>query len=112
MDNVQRFEQLDQRHQEKRRELETRLGKICRMIKPLIDNQDLFNEESMVDIDELQQLITDTEAEQRVINSLGPIRDCLGLLENQMKELQNNLIENQARRSKRPKYRSENEIQG
>lgn len=36
-------------------------------------------------------------------SSLGPIRDCLGLLENQMKELQQNLIENHVRRSKKSK---------
>ncbi|CAF2108518.1 unnamed protein product, partial [Rotaria magnacalcarata] len=105
LDNVQRFEQLDQRHQEKRKELEIRLGKICKSIKPLIDNQHLFKENSIIDFDELQDLITDTEAEQRVTTSLGPIRDCLGLLESQMKELQHNLIENHARRSQRWKYK-------
>lgn len=42
-----------------------------------------------------------------VFSSLGPIRDCLGLLESQMKELQDNLIENHARRSKRSQERSE-----
>ena len=42
-----------------------------------------------------------------MISSLGPIRDCLGLLESQMKELQENLIENHARRSKRSQERSE-----
>jgi len=96
---------LDQRHQEKRKELEIRLGKICKIIRPLIYNQYLFKEDSIINIDELQQLITDTEAEEKVINSLGPIRDCLGLLESQMKELHDNLIENHARRSKRSKYR-------
>ncbi|CAF4696429.1 unnamed protein product, partial [Rotaria socialis] len=105
LDNVQRFEQLDQRHQEKRKELEIRLGKICKSIKPLIDNQHLFKENSIIDFNELQDLITDTEAEQRVTTSLGPIRDCLGLLESQMKELQHNLIENHARRSQRWKYK-------
>ena len=40
-----------------------------------------------------------------VNSSLGPIRDCLGLLESQMKELQENLIENHARRSKKSKER-------
>lgn len=40
-------------------------------------------------------------------SSLGPIRDCLGLLESQMKELQENLIENHARRSKKSKERSD-----
>ncbi|CAF0778122.1 unnamed protein product [Rotaria sordida] len=105
LDNVQRFEQLDQRHQEKRKELEIRLGKFCKAIKPLIDNQHLFTDNSIIDIDELQGLIAETEAEERVTSSLGPIRDCLGLLESQMKELHHNLIENHARRSKRWKYK-------
>jgi hypothetical protein len=35
---------LDQRHQEKRKELEARLGKICKIVRPLIDNQYLFKE--------------------------------------------------------------------
>lgn len=42
-----------------------------------------------------------------MFSSLGPIRDCLGLLESQMKELQENLIENHTRRSKRSQERSE-----
>ncbi|CAF3336486.1 unnamed protein product [Rotaria sp. Silwood1] len=105
LDNVQRFEQLDQRHQEKRKELETRLGKICKAIKPLIDNQYLLKDNSIIDIDELEELIADNEAQERVTTSLGPIRDCLGLLESQMKELQHNLIENHARRSTRWKYK-------
>ncbi len=43
----------------------------------------------------------------RLINSsLGPIRDCLGLLESQMKELHDNLLENHARRSKKSKFQS------
>ncbi|CAF1066100.1 unnamed protein product [Adineta ricciae] len=99
LDNVQRFEQLDHQHQTKRKELETRLGKFCQMIRPLIDNQHLFRQNSLIDINELQRLITDTEAEEKVTNSLGAIRDCLGLLENQMKDLHHNLIENHARRS-------------
>jgi hypothetical protein len=35
---------LDQRHQEKRKVLETRLGKICNIVRPLIDNQYLFKQ--------------------------------------------------------------------
>jgi hypothetical protein len=74
---------LDQRNQEKRKELEKRLGKICRIVRPLIDNHYLFREvrnttlilrrlnffskEPMIDMDELQQIITDTEAEEKVI---------------------------------------------
>ena len=38
------------------------------------------------------------------LSSLGAIRDCLGLLENQMKDLHHNLIENHARRSSKWKY--------
>ncbi|UJR33572.1 hypothetical protein I4U23_021010 [Adineta vaga] len=105
LDNVQRYEQLDQQSQEKRKELETRLGKFCKMIRPLIDNQHLFKQNSIIDIDEIQRLITDTEAEEKVTNSLGAIRDCLGLLENQMKDLHHNLIENHARRSSKWKYK-------
>ncbi|CAF3671069.1 unnamed protein product [Adineta steineri] len=109
LDNVQRFEQLDQRNQEKRKELEIRLGNFCKIIKPLIDNQHLSKEKSIIDLDELQQLITDTEAEERVTNSLGPIRDCLGLLEIQMKDLHDNLIENHARHSTKWKSKVEPE---
>lgn len=38
-------------------------------------------------------------------SSLSPIRDCLSLLEAQMKDLHHNIIENHARRSKRWKYK-------
>jgi hypothetical protein len=44
LDNVKRFEQLDLSHEEKRRELETRLGKFCTITRPLINNQKLFIE--------------------------------------------------------------------
>jgi len=44
LDNVQRFEQLDQQHQQKRKDLEQRLGQICKIVRPLIDHQDLFKE--------------------------------------------------------------------
>jgi hypothetical protein len=43
-DTVKRYEQVDLRHQEKRRELETRLGKFCAITKTFIDNQNLFIE--------------------------------------------------------------------
>ena len=44
LDTVKRYEQADIRHQEKRRELETRLGKFCAITKIFIDNQKLFIE--------------------------------------------------------------------
>jgi hypothetical protein len=38
-------------------------------------------------------------------SSLSPIRDCLSMLEAQMKDLHHSIIENHARRSKRWKYK-------
>jgi len=100
LENVQRFEQLDQQNQEKRRNLESRLGQFCQLIRPILDQQT-----NSIDLRQLEELVNDTEAEARVTTSLGSIRDCLGLLENQMKDLHHNLIENHAQRSQRWKYK-------
>ncbi|CAF3690411.1 unnamed protein product [Rotaria sordida] len=105
LNNVKRFEQMDSRHQEKRRQLETTLGKFRSIVKPLIDNQQLFTENSIININELKKLVAEVDTEEKLNNSLSPIRDCLSLLEAQMKDLHHNIIENHARRSKRWKYK-------
>ncbi|CAF3603471.1 unnamed protein product [Rotaria sp. Silwood1] len=105
LNNVKRYEQMDLRHQEKRRELETKLGQFRSIVKPLIDNQQLFTENPIININELKKLVTEVDTEEKVTNSLSPIRDCLSLLEAQMKDLHHNIIENHARRSKRWKYK-------
>ncbi|CAF0726794.1 unnamed protein product [Adineta steineri] len=56
-------------------------------------------------MDKLRKLIGEVDTEKRVSNSLSPIRDCLGLLEAQMRDLHHGIIENHARRSKRWKYK-------
>ncbi|CAF1269614.1 unnamed protein product [Rotaria sordida] len=105
LNNVKRFEQMDSRHQEKRRQLETTLGKFRSIVKPLIDNQQLFTKNSIININELKKLVAEVDTEEKLNNSLSPIRDCLSLLEAQMKDLHHNIIENHARRSKRWKYK-------
>ncbi|CAF3042476.1 unnamed protein product [Rotaria sp. Silwood2] len=105
LNNVKRLEQMDLRHQEKRRELEAKLGKFRSILKPLIDNQQLLTENPIINVNELKKLVTEVDTEEKVTNSLSPIRDCLSLLEAQMKDLHHNIIENHARRSKRWKYK-------
>lgn len=61
MENVQRFEQLDQQNQEKRRNLESRLGQFCQLIRPILDQQT-----NSIDLRQLEELVNDTEAEARV----------------------------------------------
>ncbi len=73
---------MDLCHEEKRRELETRLGKFCRITRPLINNQQLFIEVNyrknqseiirlcfqnpIINIEDLRKLIAETDNEERV----------------------------------------------
>ncbi|CAF5079042.1 unnamed protein product, partial [Rotaria sp. Silwood1] len=66
LNNVKRYEQMDLRHQEKRRELETKLGQFRSIVKPLIDNQQLFTENPIININELKKLVTEVDTEEKV----------------------------------------------
>ncbi|CAF1401674.1 unnamed protein product, partial [Adineta steineri] len=105
LDNAKRLEQADVRNKDKRRELETKVTKFCTITRPLVENRQLFKENPIINMDELRKLIGEVDTEKRVSNTLSPIRDCLGLLEAQMRDLHHGIIENHARRSKRWKYK-------
>ncbi|CAF0953552.1 unnamed protein product [Adineta ricciae] len=105
LDNVKHYEQAEVRYKEKRRELDARLARFCTITRPLLDNSSLFLQNPIINIDELRKLIREADTEERVSTSLNPIRDCLSLLEAQMRDLHHGIIENHARRSKRWKYK-------
>ncbi|CAF1017291.1 unnamed protein product, partial [Didymodactylos carnosus] len=108
LDNVKRYEQLDSRHKQKRTDLEERLTRFSHLIRPILSFYETHGSDKM-SVDELYALITDTEVEGRIVQSLGPLRDCLGLLEVQMKDLNDDLTENQVKKPKSWKYKFDSE---
>ncbi|CAM2716368.1 unnamed protein product [Rotaria socialis] len=105
LNHIKRFEQMNLCQQEKQFDLEKKLAKFRSIVQPLIDHEQLFTKNPIINIDELQKLITDIDNEKQVVSSLEPIRDCLSLLEAQMKDLHHSIIQNHARRSRKWKYK-------
>ncbi|CAM4785325.1 unnamed protein product [Rotaria magnacalcarata] len=105
LNNIKRFEQTNLCQQEKQLDLEKKLAKFRAIVQPLIDHEQLFAKNSIININELQTLIIEIDNKQKVVSSLGPIRDCLSLLEAQMKDLHHSIIQNHARRSRKWKYK-------
>lgn len=107
VDNAKRLGRTDSFQEEQRRQIEEKIEQFCKITKPLLLHRSSLPSslKTSIDFDRLDNLIRQIEAEKRVASSLSPLRNCLSILEAQMKDLHNNIIENHARRSKRWKYK-------
>ncbi|CAF5104739.1 unnamed protein product, partial [Rotaria magnacalcarata] len=66
LNNIKRFEQTNLCQQEKQLDLEKKLAKFRAIVQPLIDHEQLFAKNSIININELQTLIIEIDNKQKV----------------------------------------------